>query len=657
MILKEFAKKYHLDPQELLDLLIFEKFPIQSIEDEIDDRLLKYLLEYTNKKNKFTKNKKNYQENKYNSYSRFNKPTEKKEQLVLLNKSYSIAECMTETKLLASQFISFFLKRKKLYSINSILSQEEVKEFAAENNIAIIEKKEILINESTQKTIDKKSIGSNVDISNTEMRPPVVVVVGHVDHGKTTLLDTIRKKHVAKSEKGGITQHVGAYQVTWHNKEITFLDTPGHEAFTALRMRGITIADIAILVVAADEGIKPQTIESIRMLKELKVQIILALTKIDRDENANYDNIFQKMTSYDLIPEVWGGNIPVVKISAIKNIGIEELLETIVLLSDITDLKIKTNVPAIGYILETNMSKGKGIVATILLQEGRLKIGDGFVVQSTWGKVNTIIDSHGKAIKEALPGCPCIISGFSSFPKVGAYLQQSDLKLAKKQAEEYALSENKKNDSQNIFLNNKKPYNIIIKTDVFSSLQAIEKSIQVLQQDQNATYCPVVISQEVGEVNENDINYAINCHSAIYLFNIKKTTQNDLLQLIERHHIKIYSFDVIYHLLEHIEKEINEDKHKELVLKKIGDLLIIKIFQIKNFGLVIGFKVVQGIAKLNAPVLIYRNKLLIGKGTIKTLQKDKNAIKELTKGNEGAMSVLGYSDFVDGDSIEVMTTE
>lgn len=651
MILKEFAKKYHLDPQELLDLLIFEKFPIQSIEDEIDDRLLKYLLEYTNKKSKHqTKNKKNFKEVKKQS----RKQKEEKVESFLYAKTSSIAECMKTTNLLASTFINFFLKRKKLYSVNSVLSKEEVLEFAHESQIKILELENNT--DSVEGVISKKNTAESTKYE-VERRSPIIVIVGHVDHGKTTLLDTIRNQHVAKHEKGGITQHVGAYEIPWKKSSITLLDTPGHEAFTALRARGIAIADIGILVISAEEGIKPQTIESIKMLKELRVQVIVALTKIDRVENKNFDNIFQALTAYNLVPEPWGGNVPVISVSAIKNIGIDELLETISLVAELAELQVKKEVPATAYILETKMVKGIGVTATILLQEGRLQVGDFFYVDGIWGKVNTLIDTIGKAQKLAYPGHPYTISGFSGFPAVGASLIQSTFKAAKEKAEQFALQKNEaKFQSQYATENEKAFYQLIVKADVFSSLQAIEKSIEALTGDETFLF-PKILLGGVGELTENDINFAILSKSIIYLFNVKTPTKKELLDLIEKNNVKIRNFDIIYHLLEDIKKEITEEKNKKPVLKKIGDLLILKLFHIKGTGTIVGFKVTQGVAKVGTHAKLLRNKVSIGEGTVRSLQKEKFSVKELAKGNEGALFLDGLDDFKEGDIIELFEKE
>jgi translation initiation factor IF-2 len=654
MTLKDFAIKYNINSQELLDLLIFEKFPIQSIDDEIDNRLLKYLLEYTNKKQSKTlqKNKKYKYSQTNNSYSKNTENKEKKtvkKEFFLYSIPMTIAECVNLTDFSPSHYINFFLKKKKLYSINSLLSTDDIIAFSEEHNIKIIDKEIEKTNESN--IIEKKATHG------TELRNPIVVVVGHVDHGKTTLLDTIRKKSVAKSEKGGITQHVGAYEVLYNNKAITFLDTPGHAAFTALRTRGITIADIGILVISVEDGIKPQTVESIKILKELKVNVIVALTKIDRIESKNYDNILTQLTTFDLIPEVWGGNIAIIPICAPKEQGISELLETILLISELADLKTNTLINASGYVLETKMEKGKGIVATILLQEGKLKIGDYFYCDDIWGKVTSCFSMQGESIKEMLPGKPYSINGFNDFPEVGGNLIQGDLKTVKEKSDfnkNNKLKEKSNLQQKNSLLNNNKQiYNIIIKADVFSSLQAICQAVETLKDNNTMFYAPIIMHQGLDEITENDINIAINTKSVIYRFNLKKQINKEIVDLIEITKILVISFDIIYHLLEHIEKEIKEEKNKEPVLKKIGDVFVLKLFAIKNIGQIVGFKVTQGIIKVGAIAMVFRNKTLVGKGTIRSLQKEKMSVKELTKGNEGAFSLPAINNFQLEDVIEI----
>ncbi len=629
MTLKDFAIKYNMNPEELLELLIFEGFPINTIDSEIDDRLLQYLLEYSNKNNKKNIHKKGF---KHNTKKIQDQEVLKKNRNVLYNRSMTIAECTQTTEYSASYFINFFLKRKKLYSINSFLSVGDIAEFAKEHNVSVLENDALKKNNTS--TILEKKIKSE----GSYFRNPVVVVVGHVDHGKTTLLDTIRKKNVATSEKGGITQHIGAYEIAVNNKSITFLDTPGHEAFTELRGRGVTIADIAILVIAADDGMKPQTIESIKMLQEMGVQVIVAITKIDKATQKNYDHIYTELTQYNIVPEAWGGNVPVVFVSAVKNQGINELLDTILLIADLADLKTTLEDNAFGYVLESKMEKGRGAVATVILQSGLLSISDAYYANTVWGKVVSAFDCNHKAVKKLYPGKPYVISGFMDIPLVGSNIIQADLKTARARAQENKENIAIKNYKTISNVDSSKNYNIIIKADAFSSLQAIDKAIENYQMSDKFFYKPYIIHKGIGELNANDINMAISAEAKIYTFSIKKISDKDILDVIKDNNVVVEYYDVIYALLENIEKNIEKEKTNAIELKKIGELHVLKLFAVKHVGQIIGFKVLSGIVKPGSIGKVIRNNVLIGKSTIKSLEKERVSVKELSKGYEGALS-------------------
>lgn len=644
MTLKDFAIKYNMNPEELLELLIFEDFPINAIDSEIDDRLFQYLLEYSNKNNKKKLHKKSF---KHNIKKIQEQGQPKKIGNVLYNRSMTIAECTQTTEYSASYFINFFLKRKKLYSINSFLSVGDITEFSKEHNISIFEN-DALKKNNTNTILEKK-----IKNEGKYLRNPIVVVVGHVDHGKTTLLDTIRKKNVAASEKGGITQHIGAYEIEVNSKFITFLDTPGHEAFTALRSRGVTIADIAILVVAADDGIKPQTIESIKMLQEMRVHVIVAITKIDKAAQKSYDHIYTELTQYNIIPEAWGGSIPVVFVSATKNEGINELLETILLIADLADLKTSLEGNAFGYVLESKMEKGRGAVATVILQSGVFSIGDAYYANTVCGKLVSAFDCNNKKVNELYPGKPYIISGFMDIPLVGSNIIQADLKTARVRAQENKESIAIKNYKTISNVDSSKNYNIIIKADAYSSLQAIDKAIENYQMSDKFFYKPYVIHKGIGELNANDINMAISGEAKIYAFSIKKISDKDILDLIKDNDVVIQYYDVIYALLENIEKNIEKEKTNVVELKKIGELQVLKLFSVKHVGQIIGFKVLNGIVKPGCVGKVIRNNVLICKSTIKSLEKERISVKELSKGYEGALSFNSNIIINEADIIEI----
>lgn len=654
MTLREFAIKNQLNADELLEILVFEKFPITSIDDEIDIRITNYLSDYSSKKNKVSKKSKFIGNKKSNKF--LNKKNKNEEKNIFIPKLFlektSISKCSKDSGKSVSEIISFFLKNKKLYSINTILSIDEIKELAEYFSINPIEiENEIKIDEK-QKNIFIENLNEKSKNNNLIERSPIVVVVGHVDHGKTTLLDYIRKKNVAKSEKGGITQHLGAYEIKNKDKNITFIDTPGHAAFTSLRSRGVYVADIAILVVAADDGVMQQTIESIKMLKNMGSSIILAITKSDKLNILSDEKIFQQLADNDILVEAWGGNIPHVKISGLKGDGIDELLELINLTSELMDLKTDPTTNGFGFILESKIVKGFGPTATVLLKNGKLKIGDYFYVNDISGKVTNIIDTFGNSLKEVGASVPFLLSGFESLSSAGEILRVADLKTVKKETEENKLRKlNEKNNNTLKITNLEKAkiFNLIIKADVYSSLQAIQQAINNIAD--KYFYYPLIISSGVGNITESDINTAINSNAIIYGFNVKK--ESGLDDLIEQFSVKIENFDVIYHLLEDLQSKIEKQKEPQKIQKKIGDLLILKIFYIKNVGTVVGFRVTNGIVKVGTMINIFRDKEKIGEGKVTSLQKDRQYVKELSKGHEGAISVDGFNDWKEEDKVEV----
>jgi translation initiation factor IF-2 len=660
MTLKEFAQKYNVDPQELFDILIFEKFPIATIDDEVDTVICQYLVETTGLKAKKTKAKagkqikqnaqKSQNRNVNTKYSNNKENNKEEESHSIILESKTIGDLAFQSKVPVSAFINYFLKKGKLYSIHHVLTIDEIKEFAHTHAIAI-EASTIEQNKQEKKEIvpHQKNI---LNTKGTNSRPPIIVIVGHVDHGKTSLLDFIRKQSVAKAEKGGITQHIGAYTVNRHNKDIVFLDTPGHAAFTALRERGASIADIAILIIAAEDGIMEQTKESIKMLQAIGTPIIVAITKIDKIKGErNFDKIFQQLTEYSIVPELWGGNVSCVGVSSITGEGIPELLDIINLTAELIDIKTNESVQPEGYILESKIEKGRGGVATVILYQGTLKIGDYFSVEDVSGKIVSLRDSTGTFLQSIKPSYPCIVGGFDSLPMVGGILKVATLKDVKKNIEssKEKQREQKQQNSRQELLKEQFPYRIIVKADVYSSLQAIIAAINKIKVDSD--YVPVIMNASVGNILEADFDSAATSGSVVYAFGVK--VDNNVKEIAEQKGVTIKHFDVIYHLLEHIESELIRKKHPVFIKKKIGELLALKIFDIKNLGIVIGFRVLSGIVKSHSEVSIIRNNHEVGSGTIKTLQKDRESVKELSKGHEGAILVDGFSDWHEQDKIEV----
>jgi translation initiation factor IF-2 len=473
-----------------------------------------------------------------------------------------------------------------------------------------------------------------------EKRMPVIVVLGHVDHGKTTLLDFIRKTRVAAREKGGITQHLGAYQVDTKHGGIVFLDTPGHEAFSKIRSRGVKAADIAILVVAADDGIMPQTIEAIRFAKEMSLPIIVAVNKIDKASTTRMEVVKRQLAEQDLLPEEWGGQTVVIPVSAKVGTGIDELLDMVDLQAQLLELKADISSPAAGYVLESKLEKGRGPVATIILQQGYLRIGDTFIAGDATGRVSSLLDSHNKSLREVGPSQPVQVATFSELPNAGDYFEvisKDQLRKAKPQAKVVSKPGFKE-----------KAINLIIKADTNSSKEALEDAIRKLSKKIGHIDFHIVASG-VGDVGERDVQLASNTGSSIVGLHVKAT---NALQTAQKEGVSITLFDIIYKLLEDLEKRAEGAKEIKMIDKKVGEGVIRKVFDIKKVGIIAGCYVKEGIFSKNGKMVVWRNKHKIGSGAITSLQREGKNIKEVHAGFECAFMADGLTDFAVDDRIE-----
>jgi translation initiation factor IF-2 len=493
--------------------------------------------------------------------------------------------------------------------------------------------------------------------SGKEQRPPVVVVLGHVDHGKTSLLDTIRKTRVADKESGGITQHIGAYQTEAKGKIITFLDTPGHEAFTAIRSRGAKVADIAILVVAADEGVKPQTKEAIKIIKEAGIPAIVAINKIDK-EGANSQKVKQELASENILVEDWGGQVPVVEISAKQNKNIDELLDMILLVAELEDLKEDRSLPSSGIIIESHLDKRSGFVATALVQKGILKIGDWVVVGSAAGKIKMMADFTGKAVKEAIPSQPVQITGWSSAAAIGReFVSVSSKEEADAKAAANATSAPLFQAFRVPEVEGKKYLNVIFKADVSSSLEAIESVLGAINSDEVA--CRIV-SYDIGNISENDVKTAIGSKAVIIGFRVG--IDDSVKKHAEKENIKFSLFEIIYELVEYVRKEMSELLDSEIRRNALGKLKVLAVFKIEGKSQIIGGKVTTGsiLRGALADVLRNNNKLLSGK--ITQLQHNKEDVQEVKEGLQCGMKfemLPGQTawDIKEGDTLEIYQEE
>ena len=500
------------------------------------------------------------------------------------------------------------------------------------------------------------------DEKNLQRRPPIVTVMGHVDHGKTSLLDYIRKTNVISSEAGGITQHIGAYSITCNNESITFIDTPGHAAFTNMRARGAQITDLAILVVAADDGVKPQTVEAISHIKAAKVPMIVAINKVDKPE-ANIDRIKQQLTEYEVLPEEWGGDAIMVPISAKTGAGIDKLLEMILLVAEMQDLRANKDRSAVATVIEARLDKGKGPVANIIVQNGTLNIGDTVVSGFCFGRIRAMIDDKGKNITKAGPSCPVSILGFDNVPNVGDQVQAVDEKLSKNVINERkAKMANEKAErglgtSLDDFLKHspnedKKVLNLIIKSDVQGSAEALK---QMLSEVNNEEAEVKVIHSAVGAVTETDVQLAQVSNAIIIGFNIKP--DNKALALAEHNKVEIRLYSIIYEALDDVERAIKGMVAPKYEEKVVGHAEVRMLFKISSIGTVAGCRVLDGKIVRNGLVKVLRKDNVIFEGKIATLKKEKDDAKEVLAGFECGIKVDGFNDILEGDIIECSVKE
>ena len=494
-------------------------------------------------------------------------------------------------------------------------------------------------------------------------RPPVVVVMGHVDHGKTSLLDAIRNTRVTEGEAGGITQHIGASVVEINGRKITFLDTPGHEAFTAMRMRGAQVTDIAILVVAADDGVMPQTIEAINHAKAAGIQIIVAINKMDKP-GANPDRIKQELTEHELVAEDWGGTTICVPVSAKKREGIDTLLEMVLLVADMGELKANPNCPAVGTIIESQLDKGRGAVATVLVQKGTLRVGDTIVAGSTYGRVKAMVDDKGRRVKEAGPSKPVEIIGLSEVPAAGEMMYVTpNEKEARQLAEKVSAKDrakmiegNKKVSLNDLFgqiqSGNVKELNIIVKADVQGSVEAVKQSLEKLSNDEVAVR---VIHGAVGAVTESDVMLASASNSIIIGFNVRPDATAKSVAEEEKVDIRLYR--VIYNAIEDIEAAMKGMLDPEFQEKVIGHAQVRQVFKASGVGTIAGSYVTDGKISRNAQVRLVRDGIVVHEGELGSLRRFKDDVKEVAAGYECGIMFAKFSDIKEGDVIEAFVME
>ncbi len=575
---------------------------------------------------------------------------------ITIPESITVKDLAVEMKITSGDVIKKLLALGIMATINNEVDFDTAYLIAQEYGINAVKKnvvtdEDILIDETEDKEEELKE------------RPPVIVVMGHVDHGKTSLLDAIRSTNVIEGESGGITQHIGAYQVRINDRDITFLDTPGHEAFTSMRARGAMITDIAILVVAANDGVMPQTVEAINHAKAANIQIIVAVNKMDLPD-ANFERVQQELMKYELVPEAWGGDTIYVPISAKKRQGIDNLLEMVLLQADVLELKANYTKQAKGTVIEARLDKTRGAVATMLVQRGKLDIGDTIIVGSSIGRIRTMQNDKGKKVKTATPSMPVEITGLTSVPESGdVFYEVKDERTAKHLIEKRKYEKHQKEIGANTVVTlddlfskieseNLKQLNLIVKADVQGSVEALKQSLEKVSNNEVRVK---VIHSNVGGVTESDVTLAKVSGAIIIAFNVRP----DVIakSIADKEGVQIKQYSVIYDAINDVEaamKGMLDPVFKEVV---IGTAEIRQTFKVSNVGTIAGSYVLTGKVSRNAGIRVIRDNIVIHDGKLISLKRFKDDVKEVDKGYECGLQIEGFNDIKEGDQLEVYIME
>jgi translation initiation factor IF-2 len=585
----------------------------------------------------------------------FQMPTEKVSRDVVIPEAISIQELANRMAERAVDIIKMLMKQGQMHTINDVIDADLAQLIAEDMGHKVKRVSESDVVEGLSGDVD--------DPEALQPRPPVVTIMGHVDHGKTSLLDAIRKTNVVAGEAGGITQHIGAYQVQTRTGLITFIDTPGHEAFTAMRARGAKATDIVVLVVAADDGVMPQTVEAINHARAAEVPIIVAVNKIDKS-SANPNKVRTDLLRYEVVVESMGGDILEVEVSALKGTNLDKLLDTILLQAEVLDLKANPDREAGGLVVEAQLDKGRGPVATVLVQRGTLRLGDIFVAGSAWGRVRALINDKGEQVKEAGPSAPVEVLGLNSAPEAG---DQFDVVPSEARAREVTdYRERKRRDSRGAAAARSsleqmmsqmkeggiKEFPILVKADVQGSAEAI---VQALEKIGNDEIRARVIHYAVGGINESDIGLAQASGAVVLGFNVRASGQ--ARDAAERAGIEIRYYNIIYDLVDDIKAAMSGKLAPELRETFLGNAKILEIFNITKVGKVAGCQVTEGSVQRGAKVRLIRDNVVIHEGTLSTLKRFKDEVKDVQVGQECGMAFENYQDMRAGDVIECFRVE
>ena len=655
---------------ELTDEMIIEldnEFQNETIDEAMEEELeaqsvsiastSNIVLDNTVKKQKLKKkdnksNKEEYSKLKKDMYKHKEKLTSNKaenDNIILYKEGMSVSELAASLSVNPTEIVKKLVGLGLMLGVNNPIDYETAEIIALEYNKELkSEEKGDITNFEEFEIVDKAE--------DLVERPPVVTIMGHVDHGKTTLLDTIRNANVVSGEAGGITQHIGAYQVTHNGKKITFIDTPGHAAFTEMRARGAAVTDIVIIIVAADDGVMPQTKEAVDHAKAAGVPIIVAVNKIDKPE-ANPERVMTGLTECGLTPEEWGGDTLFVKISAKNGVGIEELLENILLISEMQELKANPNRYALGSVIESRLDKNIGSVATLLIQNGTLRIGDPIVVGTTFGKIRTLKNDRNQDLVEALPSTPVTITGLNGVPAAGdRFMAFETEKEARSIAEQRTLNEKEKSNKGNTvslddlfskIQSGDKEINVVLKTDVKGSEEAVKNSL--LKIDVEGAKINVIRSG-VGTITESDVVLAHASNAIIIGFNVRPSTKTT--EVAKEYSVDIRLHNIIYKVVEEMEAAMKGMLDPEYEEKITGHAEIRKIFKFSKVGNIAGSYVVDGVVKIDTQARLVRDGIVIYDGKIASIQREKNQAKEVKQGFECGITLENYSDIKENDIIE-----
>lgn len=600
--------------------------------------------------------RKTYKKRKRGTHAQYKKT--KDETVDLTGQTVEIDEVLTLQELAntlhlpATELIMKFMEMGEMYSMNSMINFDNAEILAMEYDIKLERKQ-------TLKEIQEEEFDYDDKEENLVHRAPVVTVMGHVDHGKTSLLDKIRSTSITRKEAGGITQHIGASEITHEGKRIVFLDTPGHEAFTTLRARGAQVTDIAILVVAADDGVKPQTVEAIHHIQDAGVPMLVAINKMDKP-GVNPDRVKQELTEHGVLVEEWGGDVVSVNVSALTGENIDSLLEMILLLAEVQELKANPKRPGVGFIIEANISKGMGVTATVLLEKGTMKIGDSIFAGGSYGRVRTMINDKGKRIKSAGPSTAFEISGLNELPQAGDKIYVTeDEQTARNRASENAerirdaqLRETKKVASLDTFLENgeeggPKQLNIILRADVHGSVEAIKQSIEKIEHDEVTVN---LVKAQVGAITEADILLATASQAIIFGFNVRPN--NNITAIAERENVEIRTYRIIYDIINDVKDALSGLLDPEEREEVEGNIEVRETFKVPGSGTIAGGYVQKGKISRSSQVRLIRDGIVIYEGEVSSLRRFKDDVKQVQTGFECGIGLKNYNDIKEGDIIE-----